>query len=328
MKKILIIGGEGYIGNAVCDFLIKKKIFKIISFDNLIYNQKRIRKNSKMFTFIKGDIRNEKDVKKIYSKYDAIIFLAGLVGDPITNKYKKTSITINEVATKKIIKNVYNFNRAKKFIFISTCSNYGLTKSRFLKENHPLKPLSLYAKSKVKMEKYILSLKRKDSFKPTILRFATAFGISNRMRFDLTINQFTKDLRLKKFLDIYDYNTWRPYCHVKDFARLIYLVLTKKSSITEYQVFNAGNNVNNYTKKQIGKKIQKFTGGQIKFIKKSQDKRNYIVDFSKVKKLLKFKTKYSVEFGIKEILKSLDKNNKKNFIYDNLGNYKISNKFI
>ncbi len=319
IKNILIIGGEGYIGNALYEYFSKKN-FSLISFDNLIYNQKNKKKNSNKYKFIKGDIRKNRDLKKIYKKkYDAIVFLAGLVGDPITNKYKKLSIDINEKATKKVIKQIYEKGTSKKFIFVSTCSNYGISKSKYLTENHKLKPLSPYAKSKVKIEKFILKLKKKNNFNPTILRFATAFGYSNRMRYDLTVNQFTKDLFIKKYLEIYDFNTWRPYCHVKDFARLIELVILSKKDLTAYEVFNAGSNKNNFTKKKIGMKIKKLIGGKIIYLKKSQDKRNYVVDFSKVKKILKFKPRFSIEFGIREILSKI----KIRASFKNLGNYKI-----
>ncbi len=321
-KNILIVGGEGYIGNALYDHFSSKKL-QITSFDNLIYNQNNKKKNSKKYKFVNGDLRINKDLKKIDQRYDAIIFLAGLVGDPITNKYKKISLQINEMATINYIKRVYTKENASKFIFISTCSNYGLSKNKHLNENHKLKPLSPYAKSKVKIEKFILKLKRKKAFSPTILRFATAFGFSNRMRYDLTINEFTKDLYLKKYLEIYDFNTWRPYCHVKDFARLIEIIIFSKKNLTDYQIFNVGSNKNNYTKKSIGTKIKKLIGGKIKFLKKSKDKRNYVVDFSKVKKILKFKPKYSVEYGIKEIFNKIRKEKTNNKNYDKLGNYKI-----
>jgi len=321
-KNILIIGGEGYIGNALYEYFSNKN-FIITSFDNLIYRQKNNKKNNKNYKFINGDLRKQKDLKKIDKKFDSVIYLAGLVGDPITNKYKKISTQINETATKNFIKRVYTKGNTKKFIFISTCSNYGLSKNKYLNENHALKPLSPYAKSKVKIEKFILNLKRKESFSPTILRFATAFGYSNRMRYDLTINQFTKDLFIKKYLEIYDFNTWRPYCHVKDFARLIEKIIISDKSLTDYQVFNAGSNKNNFTKKAIGTKIKKFTGGKIKYLKKSQDKRNYVVDFSKVNKILKFNPKYSVEYGINEILKKIRKDKVNYKSYEKFGNYKI-----
>ena len=116
-KNILIVGGEGYIGNALYDHFSSKKL-QITSFDNLIYNQNNKKKNSRKYKFVNGDLRINKDLKKIDQRYDAIIFLAGLVGDPITNKYKKVSLDINEKATKKVIKQIYDKGSAKKFIFI------------------------------------------------------------------------------------------------------------------------------------------------------------------------------------------------------------------
>ena len=326
-KSILIIGGEGYIGNVITDIFIKKN-YLVTSFDNLIYNQKRNIRKNKNYKFIYGDIRKKKDLIKINKNYEAVIYLAGLVGDPITSKYKKLASEINEKYTKKTINYFYNNKKIKRFIFVSTCSNYGISKTKYLKENNRLNPISPYAKSKVKIEKFILNLKKKD-FTPTILRFATAFGLSKRMRYDLTINQFTRELFKKRMIEVYDFNTWRPYCHVKDFARLIHKVIKSKKSNIYYQIFNCGGNNNNFTKKTISKKIKKYTGGEIYYLKKSQDKRNYIVDFSKVRKILNFKPKFNIDYGIKEILKNLrtKKIKHRNIQGDNFGNYKIIKKY-
>ena len=103
-----------------------------------------------------------------------------------------------------------------------------------------LNPLSSYAKSKVSAEKYILSLKNKTKMHPTILRFATAFGLSPRMRFDLTINQFTRELAKGNTLVVYDPTTWRPYCHVQDFSYLIQKVIEAPTKDSSFQVFNVG----------------------------------------------------------------------------------------
>ena len=109
--------------------------------------------------------------------------LAGLVGDPVTKKYSNISKKINDIGILNLIKKFQKFKNFKKFIFISTCSNYGLVKKKIkIKENYKLAPLSLYAKSKVKIEKFLM---KKNNFKPTILRFATTFGYSERMRYDL-----------------------------------------------------------------------------------------------------------------------------------------------
>lgn len=326
-KNILIIGGEGYVGSVVISELLNEN-YNIFSIDNLIYNQNnKIRSyfNNKLYNFINIDIRNNYFNEIDFSKFSAIIIFAGLVGDPITKLYPKESIQINEKAIMRTIDHSCSFNN-DNIIFISTCSNYGLIKDdSYANEEHELNPLSLYSKSKVKIEEYI---KLKNSaINSTILRFATAFGLSERMRFDLTLNEFTKDIFLKKELEVYDPDTWRPYCHVKDFAKLISIVLSSPKDLIKNQIFNAGSNQNNYTKRSIIKCISRNINSDnlIKYLPKGKDARNYKVDFSKVKNMLGFTADYSLDYGVKEIINAF-KNNKflninKNF--QNYGNYKI-----
>ena len=197
MKRILIIGGGGYIGTVLTSFLLSKG-FHVVSIDNFIYGHQVSIKSikSKNFKSIKKNIY--KDLKnKDFFGFDSVIVLAGLVGDPITKKYKKLSKLVNIQGIKKIIN--YCKNIDTKFIFVSTCSNYGFLKNKIANEKTNLNPISIYAKQKVEIEKYILSLKRKSKFKPIILRFSTAFGSSMRPRFDLTINEFVLRAYLKRF---------------------------------------------------------------------------------------------------------------------------------
>jgi len=322
MKNLLVIGGAGYVGNELIKYFLKKNI-KVTCLDNLIYGQKFNLKH-KSLNFLNLDITKKREIRKINKFYDTVVILAGLVGDPITKKYKSLSVKINENAIVNLI-NFYNEKkRCNKLFFISTCSNYGLVeKDVKTKETAPLKPLSLYAKSKVKIEKLLLR-KKMNLFKPTIFRFATAFGLSDRMRYDLTINQFVLEMYVKREIEIYDHKTWRPYCHLKDFARLIYKSYTINSNLTNRQVFNAGSNKNNFNKIQIAQAIKKYINGKIKIIKESKDKRNYKVDFNKLEKKLKFKCLYGLDYGIRTILQNLKKQKKsklkKNFL---LGNFKV-----
>tara|TARA_B100000029_G_scaffold512278_1_gene608476 strand:- start:1190 stop:2071 length:882 start_codon:yes stop_codon:yes gene_type:complete len=284
--------------------------------------------NNKNYEFIFKDIRNFKNIDNLFNNVTDIIILAGLVGDPITKKYPKISKEINYLALKDFIDNC-NGRGINKVVFISTCSNYGLIKNETLaNEDYVLNPMSDYARHKIDIEKYIMSLKGKVDYSPTILRFATAFGISPRMRFDLTINEFTRELYLKNNLDIYDANTWRPYCHVNDFVKLIDKVLQSPKDKTNFQIFNAGGDENNSTKLKIIQLLKKyFPKSNVYFKDKGSDPRNYRVDFSKVKKVLNFKPEHSIEDGIKEIVNALDKGKfkKLNEYNDNLGNYKIHN---
>ena len=322
--KHLVVGGEGYIGQKLVSDLININKDAVISFDCRIYKQKKNSNiyNKKLYRLINDKMSNFNKYSNILSSIDSLIILGGLVGDPITKKYSKVSKKINEDDIMNIMK-ISSKYKVPKIIFISTCSNYGLVnETEFATEKHRLKPLSLYAKSKVKCEKYLFKLKFNT---PVILRFATAFGLSDRMRFDLTVNEFTRDLYYKKKLDIYDQKSWRPYCHVNDFSRIIRKVLIAEKKKVAYQIFNVGNNRNNCTKKNLVDKIVrilKYKNNGINYLNKGFDRRNYKVDFSKIEKVLKIKTKFDINYGIKEIILS-SKKNRNYFKNKKLGNYNI-----
>ena len=160
----------------------------------------------------------------------------------------------------------------------------------------------------------------------TIFRFATAFGLSTRMRYDLTVNEFTREIFNKRHLEVYDPDTWRPYCHVEDFANLLNLALNVEENKINFEVFNAGIDSNNFTKRMIVERIHELIpSDNVKFINKTgTDPRNYRVNFSKLKSILGFKCKISVEDGIKEIIDHLEEFKEDKYdAVDNFGNYKI-----
>lgn len=329
-KNVLLIGGAGYIGINVTDYFLKKG-YCVRCMDFGIYNNlNHVAQflGDPNFSFIFGDICNKKALDKSLEGITDVVILAGLVGDPITNKYPIESKIINDHGIIDCL-SYLNGKGLKQVIFISTCSNYGLIPDGILAdEEFPLSPLSPYAKSKVKAEKFILTNQKNFDFSPTILRFATAFGLASRMRFDLTVNEFTKNLTMGKELKVFDAETWRPYCHVRDFSRLIYKVLNSKKRDVGFEVFNAGGDDNNYTKKGVVDLILKHLPemkSKVSFENNGSDPRNYRVNFKKVKKVLNFKPLYSLESGILEIISAIKNNiftdtvDKKN-IY---GNYKV-----
>lgn len=331
MRHILLIGGAGYIGSVLTNHLLNAG-YKVRSLDLLIYgNNLSVLPylNHDGYEFVYGDFCEEKTLSNALKDISDVVLLAGLVGDPITKKYPKASKAINEIG---ILNSIDKMNHLglNRVIFTSTCSNYGLIDdSEIADEDFELKPLSLYAKSKVTCEKKILSLKNKIDFSPTILRFATAFGLSSRMRFDLTISQFTKDLALGKELLVYDANTWRPYCHVQDFSRLIIKVLNAPTKKIAFEVFNAGSDINNASKKMIVNYIlSSFPKGKIIYQENGNDPRNYRVNFKKVNSVLGFEPKYNIEDGISELKNAI--NNKVFDLSDrstiSFGNYKINYK--
>jgi len=328
MKNILLIGGEGYIGSVVSQIFLSKG-YNVTSFDNLLYRNHLCTINKVYFDkyhFVHGDMLEKNKLESTIEKSDAVILLAGLVGDPITKKYPEESALINDQGVKNVIDLCAKHN-VNKLIFVSTCSNYGFIESDELAtEDFELNPLSLYSKSKVNAEKYILSLKGKTEMHPIILRFATAFGLSPRMRFDLTISEFTRELVNGNELLVYDAHTWRPYCHVKDFFRLIQMVLEAPTDKVSYEVFNAGGDVNNATKRMIVDFIlKKLPDGKVKYLEHGNDPRNYRVSFEKVKSILGFEPIFTIQHGIDELLTAMQ-----NHVFDQVeqnknyyGNYEI-----
>ena len=328
-KSITLIGGEGYIGTVVRNYFLTKN-FKVNSIDNVIYNQSlKINKSNKNFNFLRYNFANKK-IFNLLDKldHDNLIILGSIVGDPITKKYPKITKKINLEATERLLKYALN-NKFKKVIFISTCSNYGIfDKNSLAKENSRLNPKSLYAKTKVEIEKKILKISKKSNSEITILRFATAFGLSERMRFDLTVNQFVREIYLNKKIKVYDPYTWRPYCHVKDFANIIFQIVSRKNiKRHKCEIFNAGSSKNNFNKMMVINKIKKYVKNfDIILQNDSADQRDYKVNFSKIKKVYNFKPTISIEQGIKEILNELRKGKFKKLsnFKDKLGNYRIN----
>tara|TARA_B100001964_G_scaffold148218_1_gene163330 strand:- start:315 stop:1397 length:1083 start_codon:yes stop_codon:yes gene_type:complete len=328
IKNILVTGGEGYIGTILAQNLLKNG-HSVTSLDNLLYNNHLCVVNKTHFQnyrFVYGDMLDINILKPLIDEADIVIMLAGLVGDPITKKYPKQAALINDRGNKTVI-DLCAKNNLEKLVFVSTCSNYGLIENDELAdEKHELNPLSLYAKSKVNAEKHILSLKDKTDIHPTILRFATAFGLSPRMRFDLTISEFTRDLAIGKELLVYDAHTWRPYCHVQDFSRLLQMVIEAPTNKVSFEVFNAGSDVNNATKQMIVDSIlEKIPNGRVCYRALGSDPRNYRVNFQKVKTVLGFQPKYTIQDGIDELIEAI-----RNHVFDHVdesrnffGNYEI-----
>lgn len=328
-QHILIIGGAGYIGSVLTKKILSKG-YKVRVVDNLLYDN-GISISDLMeednFSFIFGDFGNNEILKTALNEITDIVLLAALVGDPICKKYPILSRKTNVDYPINLFQKLNNKN-INKFIFTSTCSNYGLRADDTLaNEDSELNPQSLYAETKVEFEKYILENILNINFSPTILRLSTAFGISKRMRFDLTISEFTKDLTLGKELLVYDENTWRPYCNVSDISDAIIKVLETPKNKVLGQVFNIGSNQNNYTKIMIIELIKKQIDNiKIEYKKGGRDPRNYRVSFDKAKKVLNFNTNYTVEDSIIQLIYSIRNNLytdiefRKNFY----GNYKIN----
>src|SRR3990167_1480341 len=310
-RKILLIGGAGYIGSVLTKHLLECG-YKIRCLDLLLYENNECvipYLMNENYEFIFGDFTNSKVVSDALIDITDVVILGGLVGDPITKKYPDISLKINHFGVLNLI-DTLNHRGLNKVIFISTCSNYGIVNDNQLAdETSELSPLSLYAKAKVAIERHVGSLRGNIDYSPTILRFATAFGLSPRTRFDLTVNQFVRELYLGNEVLVYDAETWRPYCHVQDFSLAVRRVLESPIELVNFEIFNAGGDKNNFTKNGVVDSVKKFIPhAKVTFKEKGSDPRDYRVNFKKIRETLYFEPRYSVTDGITEILNALNQN--------------------
>ena len=303
-KKVLVTGGAGYIGSTLVRHLLVKG-YDVVVLDNLLQGGDGVLSflGYPGYEFIKGDIRNISDVKKVLNGVYYVVHLAAMVGDPASRKYPEETKAVNLDGTKNVF-NAAKTHGVKRFVFFSTCSSYGVHKSDVLAdENTPLNPVSLYAETKIEMEKYLIDNVDNNMFY-TIMRPSTVYGPSPRMRFDLIVNHFVKDSVLKRSLKIFGGNLWRPLMWVGDAARAVEVVLRVDESLVRNQIFNMGNTNANYRKSEIAEIIKNnfLPNLKLEYEGKDEDLRSYRVDFTKIENRLGFKLSKTLEEAICELI--------------------------
>ena len=302
-SRILITGAAGYIGSVLTRQLLAQGHL-VTGLDALLFGGASLLELAPHpgFDFVKGDIRDEALVRSLLQDCEQVVHLAALVGDKACAQAEGEARSIMDEGSR----NLYHLaaqEGIKHFVFASTCSNYGLmegTTDELLDEHSPLQPQSHYARLKVGFEQYLLD---HPLLPRTILRFATAYGLSPRLRFDLSVNHFTRDLSLGRELLIFGADTWRPYCHVQDLARSIRLVLKAGPGPMDGKVYNVGDSEENYTKRNLITGIREWVlGGQVLFKEAAGiDPRNYRVDFRRIAQDLDFRISMRVPDGIREM---------------------------
>jgi nucleoside-diphosphate-sugar epimerase len=305
MKRVLVSGGAGYIGSVLVRYLLSKDYFVRVV-DSLLYGGESILDllNNENFEFVKGDIRNIFDLQNALTGIDYVVHLAAIVGDPACVKQPELAVSTNFEGSC-LFYRISNEMGIKRFIFSSTCSNYGKMENpeSLVTEDSKLAPVSLYAQTKVQVEQNLLSQPMNSICKPTCLRLSTAYGLSQRPRFDLTVNEFTKELAMGRELVVFGEQFWRPYCHVIDLARAVYEVLEADDQKVSFNVFNIGDTNENYQKRMIVEEIiRQLPGSKVRYVQKNEDPRDYKVSFEKIKNQLGFKLTKKVPDGIRQII--------------------------
>lgn len=308
-KSILVTGGAGYVGSVLTQKLVDQG-YKVTIFDSLIYGKDGISKleEQNKVHLIEGDIRNQKLITENLVGIDCVVHLAAIVGEPLCKKIPEAARQINELATSNLVEACKKQN-VSRLIFASTCSNYG-SSSNIANEFTPVKSLSLYSETKINSESIILSSSKDSNFESCVLRFATAFGISPRMRFDLLLQDLIRDAVLDNKIVVFGPNFWRPLVHVQDIAKACIYSIEGSSKLISGEIYNVGDTNENYTKIQLAKMVQKHVpSAEIEIQELKQDPRNYRVSFDKITNNLHFNITKTVSDGIKEIIEEI-RNNK------------------
>lgn len=325
VKKVLIVGGAGYLGSVLCRLLLKEGyIVRVL--DNLTYGSEGIDalRNEQNFHFIKGDCRNIPDIIEAMKGADAVIHLAAIVGDPACAIDPEETIENNYLATM-VLAQAAKFNQINKYLFASSCSVYGASKDAHdrLTEESPLNPVSLYARTKIRSEEALLRL-GDENFSPTIFRFATLYGASPRMRFDLVINILTAKAVHDKTITIFGGDQYRPFVEVSDAARACMAWLKAPLQDVGGQIFNIGSNAQNHRIAEIGQILKELIPGvRIERKTEADDLRDYNVSFDKVAKMLRFKPRKTIPLAVKEMKRLLATKMIKDYTHPQYNNYKF-----
>jgi nucleoside-diphosphate-sugar epimerase len=303
-RPILVTGGAGYVGSVVVDELLARG-YRVRVLDSLLHGAVPSLLSAWArdgFEFVRADIRDRAARTQALEGVSAVVHLASIVGDPACARQPELAEEVNLRATQAVLEDA-KANGVERFLFASTCSNYGkMDGDGLATEEFALRPISLYAETKVAAEEDVLA-RANTGFAACCLRFATVFGTSPRMRFDLTVNEFTRDASVAAKLLVYGQQFWRPYIHVRDAARAVALALTAPHETISGEVFNVGGTEHNYRKLDIAELLRaRFPQASIEFVHKDEDPRDYRVSFAKIEERLDFSPERTVADGIDEVI--------------------------
>ncbi len=298
--RVLLTGHKGYIGTILAPMLVNEG-HEVVGFDSDIFRRCTFGDGIITIPEIIKDIRDVElaDVEG----FDAVLHLAGLSNDPLGDLNPNLTFEINHLASVKLAE-LCKQAGVKRYIFSSSCSNYGAGGDDWLTETSAFNPVTPYGVSKVRVEHDVTKL-ADDSFSPTFLRNATAFGVSPRLRFDLVLNNLVAwAYAAGKVFIKSDGTPWRPIIHIEDISRAFVAVLHAPLDIVHNQAFNVCRTEDNYRIRELADIVKETVPGcEIEYAKDaSPDKRNYRVDSSKIQKMIPgFQPQWNARKGAKEL---------------------------
>ena len=303
-SRVLVVGGGGYLGSVLTGQLLERGL-SVRVLDRFLFGEEPLEawRDHPRLEIFRADICDIGHMPRALQGMDAVILLAALVGEQACNREPLMTVSVNYLATIVLAEACAHFG-IQRFIFASTDSVYGIQEG-ILTEDSPLNPISLYAQLKAEAEQKILEL-ASDRFSPCILRMATIYGLSLRMRFDLIVNLLTLHAATTGKCTVYGGKQWRPLVHVADAAHAYCLVLEAPLENVRGQVFNTGSNEQNYQIYQLGEIVhQVLPKVRVETTDVPPDLRDYHVNFDKIGKVLDYRVKYTVAGGVDEIYKAV-----------------------
>ena len=302
-QKILIIGGGGYIGSMLIPELVKNEYY-VRCFDRFTSSDTFSKlKSNKNTEVIIGDVRDI--ALENFFGVDTVIDLVSLTKN-LDEVQEEEIVQINKNARQKIIE-MSKQSEVSQYIRISSSNVYEGNLKKNNEEETP-NPRTLYAKINLELDKYAISLNT-SKFSVTILRLASIFGDSVRMRWDQSINSMLKELHLKGKIEVKSKSSKRPFLHIKDAVEAIILVVKSRKEKVAGEIFNVGSDDQNYSIEEIARKIMEITNENGNLIIHDQkDENSFTMDCSKIKKILAFQIKHDLKYGIDEIMVKIKQN--------------------
>jgi nucleoside-diphosphate-sugar epimerase len=298
--RVLVTGHRGYIGTVMVPMLVQAG-HTVVGLDSDLFEQCTFQPGMFDVPSLRVDLR---DVQiRDLDGFDAIIHLAALSNDPLSDLNPDITYDINHFASVRLAR-LAKDARVSRFLYSSSCSSYGQAGDNFVDETAPLNPITAYAISKVRVEQDVARLAN-DRFSPTFLRNATAYGVSPRLRFDLVLNNLTAWAYAKGRVHIKSDGTpWRPIVHIEDIARAFLAVLGAPREIVHNEALNVGQTEENYRIRELADIVQDVVpGSQIDYAKDGgPDPRCYRVEFGKIQRLLpEFKPQWNARRGAEDL---------------------------